>query len=256
VLFVFIVGLAFGLIVLRTGSILGVSLAHGLTNVTLYLIFPFLLAPMEIPPLPAERALEQLPTVLAIVNSMPETPTLTATPAEITPTATPLPVTSLDGAPTASAETTEPAITPTPIMVDDGDSGFKALDGKWWIDPKGIDGDLHWSFTIATSPNVVVEWRPVFNECGLYEVEVYIPPNYGTTRAARYEIEYLDGVEHVVLDQAAHQGQWAGLGAYTFEVGEGGILRLTNQTGEDASLGLIVAFDAARWRFIAPCGLP
>lgn len=258
VLFVFIVGLAFGLIVLRTGSIMGVSLAHGLTNVSLYLIFPFLLAPMETPPLPAEMALEPFPPVSAIVTSMTETPSLTATatPVEITPSATPLKGTSLDAAPTVSAETTEPAITPTPIMVDDGDAGFEALDGQWWIEPDGIGGDLHWSFTIATAPNVAAEWRPVFNECGLYEVEVYLPREYSTTRAARYVIEYRDGVEQVVLDQAAHQGQWTGLGAYTFAPSEGAILRLTNQTGEDASLGLIVAFDAARWSFIGPCGLP
>lgn len=41
--FVFIIGLAFGLVVHRTGSLFGVSLAHGLTNICLYLVFPFLL---------------------------------------------------------------------------------------------------------------------------------------------------------------------------------------------------------------------
>jgi len=43
IVFVFIVGLAFGLIAFRMRSLLGVSLAHGLTNVTLYLIYPFFL---------------------------------------------------------------------------------------------------------------------------------------------------------------------------------------------------------------------
>jgi len=38
--FVFGVGLAFGLVVRRTGSIWGVALAHGLTNVGLLIIFP------------------------------------------------------------------------------------------------------------------------------------------------------------------------------------------------------------------------
>lgn len=43
VLFVFGVGLMFGLIIARTRSLLGISLAHGLTNITLYLVYPFLL---------------------------------------------------------------------------------------------------------------------------------------------------------------------------------------------------------------------
>jgi len=44
VLFVFGVGLFFGWATLRTGSILGVSLAHGLTNIVLFLVMPFLAA--------------------------------------------------------------------------------------------------------------------------------------------------------------------------------------------------------------------
>jgi hypothetical protein len=42
VVFVFIVALFFGWLVKRTGSLLGVTLAHGLTNIGLYLIVPFL----------------------------------------------------------------------------------------------------------------------------------------------------------------------------------------------------------------------
>ncbi|MCS7140543.1 MAG: type II CAAX endopeptidase family protein [Nitrososphaerota archaeon] len=43
-LFVFLVGLFFGLIVLKTNSIAGVSLSHGLTNVMLFMFMPFLLS--------------------------------------------------------------------------------------------------------------------------------------------------------------------------------------------------------------------
>lgn len=42
VAFVFAVGLFFGLIVARTGSLLGVTLSHGITNISLYLVVPFL----------------------------------------------------------------------------------------------------------------------------------------------------------------------------------------------------------------------
>jgi len=43
-LFVFAVALFFGWMALRTRSILGVTLAHGLTNVFLFLVFPFLVS--------------------------------------------------------------------------------------------------------------------------------------------------------------------------------------------------------------------
>ncbi len=42
-LFVFGVALFFGEVVARTGSVLGVTLSHGLTNITLFLVYPFLL---------------------------------------------------------------------------------------------------------------------------------------------------------------------------------------------------------------------
>lgn len=41
IVFVFAVGLFFGWVVNKTGSLLGVTLAHGITNVLLYVIFPF-----------------------------------------------------------------------------------------------------------------------------------------------------------------------------------------------------------------------
>lgn len=43
ILFVFAVGLIFGWIVMKTGSILGVSLSHGITNIGLYLVIPLIL---------------------------------------------------------------------------------------------------------------------------------------------------------------------------------------------------------------------
>lgn len=43
VAFVFVVALFFGWVVKKTGSLLGVTLAHGITNISLYLILPFFL---------------------------------------------------------------------------------------------------------------------------------------------------------------------------------------------------------------------
>lgn len=44
VIFVFIVGFVFGVVVARTNSLLGVTLAHGLTNIGLFLLWPFWLS--------------------------------------------------------------------------------------------------------------------------------------------------------------------------------------------------------------------
>ena len=41
--FVFVIGLFFGWVVSRTGSLLGVTLSHGVTNITVYLIGPFVM---------------------------------------------------------------------------------------------------------------------------------------------------------------------------------------------------------------------
>ncbi len=41
VVFVFLVGLFFGWIVWKTGSLIGVTLAHGLTNIVFFLVMPF-----------------------------------------------------------------------------------------------------------------------------------------------------------------------------------------------------------------------
>ena len=39
--FVFLVALFFGWVVKKTGSLFGVTLAHGITNILLYLVVPF-----------------------------------------------------------------------------------------------------------------------------------------------------------------------------------------------------------------------
>jgi membrane protease YdiL (CAAX protease family) len=44
VMFVFAVGITFGLIAQRDRTLLGVSLAHGMINISLFLVFPYLLA--------------------------------------------------------------------------------------------------------------------------------------------------------------------------------------------------------------------
>jgi membrane protease YdiL (CAAX protease family)/LysM repeat protein len=105
VLFVFVVALFFGWVVLKTGSILGATLAHGLTNIGLFLVFPFLIgsplvvAPGVATPTPAV----QQPGLLA-----PIAPTEQATRPFLPPTHTPRPPTLT---PTLTI-TPSPSVTP------------------------------------------------------------------------------------------------------------------------------------------------
>lgn len=109
VVFVFAVGLLFGYIAQRTRSLLGVSLAHGFTNISMYLIFPFVLAGGIFPAGPTRTTPELLSipaTPVAIVEPTPalvffvtatpgpqatEIPTLTVPPPTEQPTTASLP---------------------------------------------------------------------------------------------------------------------------------------------------------------------
>ncbi len=99
-LFVFGVALLFGYLVQRTRSILGVTLAHGLINVMLYLIFPFILA--------APTAAQGLTSTVILAPTAGNT--LAA--AAALPTSAGSPTTS--AAQLVARATLQPAATPTP----------------------------------------------------------------------------------------------------------------------------------------------
>ncbi len=105
VFFVFGVGLIFGVVAYKTGSLLGVSIAHGTTNISLFLIFPFLIgAPVQ----PGVVPIDQPPPAVF------ETPTATSTGIEIRPpTVTPQQPTSI---PEALPTTPAPFDTPEGLM--------------------------------------------------------------------------------------------------------------------------------------------
>ena len=78
-LFVFLVGLAFGVAAARTRSLLGVSISHGLANVSLFMIFPLLVA----------GAAAEIDPPLAVAVPATGTPTKTV---QVMPSHTPEPV--------------------------------------------------------------------------------------------------------------------------------------------------------------------
>ena len=104
--FVFVVGFAFGLIVARTGSLLGVTLSHGLTNIMLFLVIPHMIGgDISIPGVdPIALGLEAPAEVQTV--QIAESPTATPSPAPSVIAVAPLP-------PTATMEPTATRIRPT-----------------------------------------------------------------------------------------------------------------------------------------------
>jgi uncharacterized protein len=75
--FVFGVALLFGLFTLRRGSLLGVSLSHGLINISMYLVFPFLLAQPTQPAAPQAAPVGFLAPVASAPQTVPKAITYT-----------------------------------------------------------------------------------------------------------------------------------------------------------------------------------
>jgi membrane protease YdiL (CAAX protease family)/LysM repeat protein len=121
VLFVFAVGLFFAWVVLRTRSILGVTISHGITNIGLYLVVPFLwFASTTTPAVQGEPPTVAAPVGIATAEATPmatATPPATVEPAPLPPTPTPTPTpvpsvepTPLPTAPPAPEEPVAPAV--------------------------------------------------------------------------------------------------------------------------------------------------
>ncbi len=245
VAFVFAVSLLFGVLTLLTGSILGVTLAHGATNICLFLIFPFVIGQA----LPAETApagvlMPHGSQPIQLVDPTPFSPYTDTTPTrlhgQMGGTSTPIPTATMAGIPGFT------------IVIDDGDNGFWQNGGVWTSSPLANQGDLVWAENTA-SAEVMVEWQPEMEQCGVYRLEVFIPSDYGTSRQALYEISHREGVDYVTLDQKSNAQNWATLGTYEFSPDEAAMLKLSSMTGELPGTTRVV-FDAARWLYLSPCG--
>lgn len=82
VVFVFAVAMLFGIYVQKTGSIFGVTLAHSWTNITLFLVFPFIIAlpPRENVLSPIDTPTPTITVTITDINIPTRTPVKTHTP--------------------------------------------------------------------------------------------------------------------------------------------------------------------------------
>lgn len=121
VVFVLAVGLFFGWVVARTGSILGVTLSHGIANIGLYLVVPFLgFAAATSPVVQVEPPPTAAPPVVAAAEETPTTTptplaTVEPTPLPPTPTATPTIVVTVEPTPVPSPPPTPEEPVPTAV---------------------------------------------------------------------------------------------------------------------------------------------
>jgi len=221
VIFVGLVGLFFGWWAWKTHSLLGVSLAHGIANISLYVIFPIVVSAGSLP--------VASPDTAASAN------------------ATPLPLSE----PTQTTSLIPPQ---GDIVLDDEDPGFVFIGTALWRDTTGgFHGGFRWTYASLAIPNVVATWVPPLTGCGRYRVEAFIPPGAGLTQSASYLINHRAGTDSAFVNQASAEGTWAVLGVFEFEPGSPASIQLSNGTGDDPKLLRWIGFDGMRWIFQGGC---
>jgi len=258
--FVLLVSLLFSYLVQKTGSIVGVTIAHGLTNIFLYLIFPFiLLAPTNQAEaqsfLVSEEPVAQLvetETQEVQAQRIPEktaseSPLFTETTQNILLTPTGVFTAVASPSPTLTA-----TIEHQSYIVDDGDPGFVHMGATWWKISQGVFDDLVWSYVSYGQPTARVEWQPELVDCGKYAVEAYIPMDFGTSPAVVYHIDHSEGSASVIVDQSAHQGEWVWLGDFWFNSTDPCEVWVDNSLEKFVGIRM-VAYDAIKWEMVEVC---
>ncbi len=136
-------------------------------------------------------------------------------------------------------------------MVDDLSPQFVKRAGGWKQANSGYLRHNYWVPARAGKAKRIATWRPTLTAPGDYRIVVRIPSRDATTRKAVYRIKTVDGWVKHRLDQSTAQGKWVDVG--TFRLTTTPAVKLTDRTGERASLGRRVGFDAIRF---VPVGQP
>lgn len=141
---------------------------------------------------------------------------------------------------------------PAPVLVDDGDGAFKRGGGGWVMVGTGHAGTHHRLPARDDARLAFGAWRPILPVAGRYRILAYIPDGSGLSRAATYKIRTADGWATRVRNQDKRRGTWVGLGIH--ELTTTPSVRLADLTGEPASWGRWLAYDAVRFVPLASDG--
>jgi hypothetical protein len=130
-------------------------------------------------------------------------------------------------------------------VVDDLSPQFVKRAGGWRQANSGYLKHNYWVPARAGKAKRIATWRPTLTAPGDYRIALRIPSRDATTRKAVYRIKTVDGWVKHRLDQSIAQGKWVDVG--TFRLTTTPAVKLTDRTGERASLGRRVGFDAIRF---------
>lgn len=122
---------------------------------------------------------------------------------------------------------------------------------QYWHDVNGLgyNNNMTWTYVNGGSVSNYMVWRSG-QAAGKYDVQVFIPHNYATTRNALYQVEYFQGNNWTLMaTRAVNQfnisDAWVDLGTYDFPA-EPAVF-LGDNTGEAYSTKRMVGFDAVKF---------
>jgi len=146
--------------------------------------------------------------------------------------------------------TWHPAAAPTEIIVDDLSPQF-TRGGPFHQAAIGYNSHIYWTRNATSVQENWGRWKPVLPVAGQYEVFVYIPSNYATTRFARYSTFHNGKWKTVTVNQYIYSDAWVSLGTFDFNASGNEFVFLNDVTGEPYLLRQI-AWDAVKWVYRGP----
>ncbi len=121
---------------------------------------------------------------------------------------------------------------------------------------EGHGDSLFWTNAFeGAEPSNWARWQIQMEEAGLYELEVYVAPEFGVFQSARYELVHAGEAAALEIDQSAADG-WHSLGQFQFRAGIGQHLALFDNSDQEVAEGQRLAVDAIRLTRIADAPPP
>lgn len=147
---------------------------------------------------------------------------------------------------------------PAEGAVLDNKSGCFALHGPpatWrYVADAGYDGDLYWSYTWENDASNWAEWILELDQSGLYEIEIYVTPEYAQSTEVRATIRHEGNETAIRVDQSSANG-WLSIGTFALEAGKFQNVAFYDGPGEALSLQRRFVVDALRLTPIRVNGL-
>ena len=142
-----------------------------------------------------------------------------------------------------------PTPSPTPesatVVVDELSNRFVRKGTGWRAAAFGYDKHHFWSPTRSTPAVRIGKWKAQLAAPGEYRVKAKVPTRHASTRRAVYQVKTVDGWVKRVRNQYKARGTWVSLGVHRLATAP--VVKLTDRTGESASLGRALAFDAVKF---------